>query len=312
MNPIWRWPRALVLVWVVALWCVGAQAQERPAHELNYTSASFFRYNALGLSSRGWLGLRSNLYRAEAGEAQHILLSDCHWSVGVAPEVTPAIGRGGLQVDWKPLAILELSGLYERVGYFGTFNHLQYFPSARSSHSDDDLEGRAGSVRVSGHNQLTVSGRLQAKVGPVAVRSKWSGILIHAAELRGEERTFYDPTLDALAVVDGWTLWVDNDLLYLAGGGLTVGVRHSWQEPLFSDDQLAGGDGADVDLTQHRVGPLVAWRFHEAPGDVFSGRTAFLLVQWWLQHPYRAGQESAQALPMVVVGYAFEGSLARW
>lgn len=302
-----RWSALLFAAVSLCSSSVLAQEVTTPRHELRYSSATFARYNALGLSTRGWLGYQYNLYT----QSQSVLLGDCYLNLGLAPEITPAIMRAGPQVVLKPLAILELSALYERLQYLGTFGHIHYMGSPQEPYSDDVLleYKERGEFRSSGYTQLNLAARLQGKVGPVAARSKLTGVYIHQVDLKPGQRTFYDPNLDSPAAVGSWTLITDSDLLYLGVPGWTLGLRHTWQRPYFQSRHYAPGEaqrpGAD---TQHRVGPLVAWNLSSDPEER-SSSTAFLLVQWWLKHPSRTGQEVSQAIPMIVVGYALGGSL---
>lgn len=34
-----------------------------------------------------------------------------------------------------------------------------------------------------------------------------------------------------------------------------------------------------------------------------------MIVNWWLEHPYRTGQEVSQAVPYIVLGFAFNGDI---
>ena len=45
------------------------------------------------------------------------------------------------------------------------------------------------------------------------------------------------------------------------------------------------------------------------PGVFFNNPTAILIVNWWLEHPYRTGQEVSQAVPYIVLGFAFNGDI---
>ena len=111
---------------------------------------------------------------------------------------------------------------------------------------------------------------------------------------------FYDQLSDRLVLDGGWIVLNDADLLYVSGP-LRLGARHTFT------DGLEGGTD-DGDLAQHRVGPLFAWQFNDKdPGARYNQPTLFVLTQWWAQHPYRAGNEQPQELPLIAVGFAFNG-----
>lgn len=83
-----------------------------------------------------------------------------------------------------------------------------------------------------------------------------------------------------------------------------LGLRHTFS------DAIDGFDG-DGGRAHHRLGPLFAWQFaQEPPGRRFNQPTLFVLAQWWLQHPYRTGEEQSAALPLIGLGFAFNGDLA--
>ena len=70
------------------------------------------------------------------------------------------------------------------------------------------------------------------------------------------------------------------------------------------------GSGGPGDLATHRVGPLVAYTFHNRPsGARFDEPTLLLLVQWHAQHPYRAGQERNAGIPLIALAFQFQGDL---
>jgi hypothetical protein len=137
----------------------------------------------------------------------------------------------------------------------------------------------------------------------VAVRSTFQGLRFDLGG-HADGTWFYDQLSDRLAPDEGWILLNDADLLYLSGP-MRLGVRHSW-----SDTATAGG-GPDAAMAYHRVGPLFAWQFTDHdPGTRFNQPTLFVLAQTWLQHPYRTGDEQPQGLPLIAVGFAFNGDLA--
>ncbi len=289
---------------------LNADPGDDPTHELRYRNATFARYNALGLTNQSWAGYRYNLY----GDSTSILFKDCYIDLGLAPEFTPAIARIGPKIFIKPLALLEMTAVYEWVQFFGTFDHIQFFESATENFSEDRIKelGNQGLTRVSNFGQLTLTGRLQGKVGPIAFRSRLTALRIDHVDLKPGQRTFYDPTWDNIAAPKSWTLATDTDLLYLRGP-LTVGLRHTWQDALYQSRHIAPGESLDdINSKQQRIGPLIAYKISDNPNSAFESATLFALVQWWVDHPYRTGQESSQAIPQIAIGYAFSGSLMSW
>ena len=82
---------------------------------------------------------------------------------------------------------------------------------------------------------------------------------------------------------------------------LIVGARYTLAHALYSDhpDQPA----------HHRIGPLIAYKFFKDPGAMIDEPMLFLLVQWHLLHPHRAGGDVHQGIPYGVIGVSFKGDL---
>ena len=217
--------------------------------------------------------------------------------------LTPAWGRGGLYAEAQLLAVLRVFAEVAGVGYFGTFDQVLTFP-ADARYSDQTIEAQGERSAATTGWVTTLGTTARAKVGPIAVRSTFQGLRF---DLSGgaDGAYFYDQLSDRLAPDEGWLLMNDADVLYLSGK-LRLGLRHSW-----SDTADGSGDTTDAALAYHRLGPLFAWQFADhAPGKRFNQPTLFVLAQTWLQHPYRTGEEQSQALPLIAVGFAFNGDLA--
>ena len=61
------------------------------------------------------------------------------------------------------------------------------------------------------------------------------------------------------------------------------------------------------------MGPFVAWRLTDEEkyvDSMFRRPTLVVLSQWFLQHPYRTGQDVSQGVPWIAVVLAFDGQLA--
>jgi hypothetical protein len=285
-----------------------APLQQAPAREIPrlypyYRVGAAARVNPLGLFTNITFQLRYRLYESESPA-----LKDNYLGVGPVAFVSPALVRGGLGVEFAPLTVLQLSASYEGVRYLGGFDYLQSFPSANTDASDDTLEllSEAGRNYASNGTLLTLGALLQAKVGPIAVRT--NPRLFHFdQELREGDRVFYEPVLDITVPDSGWTLSNDADLLYVTGG-LALGLRYSATHSYYGEESFAPGE-ADLGLnpTIHRVGPFLAYTFHDDPSRLFNTPTLVLITQWHLSHRYRAGEQVSQALPWVALAFQFKG-----
>ncbi|NUN15258.1 MAG: hypothetical protein HUU55_16645 [Myxococcales bacterium] len=149
---------------------------------------------------------------------------------------------------------------------------------------------------------LTLSALFQAKFGPFAIRDR-ANLFRYDMDLHRNDTVFYNQYIDYLVKDGGFTLTNDLDLLYFSDFGLIAGARYSLGVA-FHDDS----DTDAAELTQ-RVGPVLGYRFFDEYGAAFNQPTVLLLVQWWLTHPYRTGDEVSQAIPYIALAFSFNGDL---
>ncbi len=270
-----------------------------PKRRLYYSNASFARVNPLGLINSFKVGPRWRLSTSDS-----ILLQDTYVWVGPTSLVTPAFARLGLFGEAQLLSVLRVFGQVEGIGHYGTFDQVLSFPDPTARYSDRRIaelgdQGQAtpelGWVFVAGFT-------VRAAVGPFAIRST-GNLQRYDIDLPEGDVAFYDQYWDRLAPDEGFMWLQDSDLLLLAGKA-RIGVRHT-----FSDNM--DGSVGDGGLAHHRVGPLLAFQFRDSPAGTrkFNQPTAFLLAQWWVQHPYRTGEEQPAGLPLIAAGFAFNGDL---
>ena len=189
---------------------------------------------------------------------------------------------------------------------FGTLGYVVGFPSALEDASDAVISD-SDAIQTTGRI-TTLTAELRAKVRSVVVRSR--GAMIHSKmDLEAGDNVWYEGINDVLMPADGWMLHVDSDLLWMDGGPLIFGVRHTLDYVFYPS--LPGVDSSLVGqkTPNHRFGLLAAYRFRDAPGAAFDRPTVAVIVNWHLKHPYRAGQEINQAMPYILVAFAFRGDL---
>jgi hypothetical protein len=307
--------RALALVVLVSA-AGSARAQTLqdgppPQHRLVYRNALVLRLNPSGLIDDARISYRWRLYRSES-----VALRDNFIGIGLAPGASPAFGRLGAMVEVQPLTLLQLYGIYEWVQYFGTFNFLQSFPSARSEFGDALLAGRgalpAGDPArnyVTNGTQLILGANLQLKLGPVVARTQMR-LLRPDFKLREGDPVFYDIFYDVLAPNRGWFFTNDADVLYAPNpSGLVVGLRYTATQPFYGPEHFASGEARENLNGMHRVGPLLAYTFFSQDGAAFNSPTVLLMAQWWVSHRYRSGQQVSPFFPLIAVGLTFNGDL---
>ena len=265
---------------------------------LYYSNAAFARVNPLGLIDIFRVGWRRRLSTKDS-----LLFRDTYWFTGVNVLATPANTRIGLYSEAQILAVLRVFGEINGVGYYGTFDQIMSWDDPDATFSDDTIAtlGEAGESAATMGWVVNLGGTVRAAAGPIALRST-AQVTRYDLNLPDGDVVFYDQYWDRLAPDKGWMVLNDLDMLLLAGKA-RIGVRHTFT------DQLGGG-GVDGGMAQHRVGPLLAYQFHDKPkGTRFNQPTAFLVVQWWAKHPYRTGVEQPGAVPLIAAGFAFNGDL---
>ena len=232
-----------------------------------------------------------------------MLFHDTYSFVSGEVMATPAYTRVGVFAEAQLLAVLRVFVNYSAVAYYGTFDQVLSWPGPDARYSDQTIEAEGDRARATLGTVFTGGGTLRAAVGPIAVRSTLT-LMRFDLDLPDGDTRFYDQLTDRLAPDGGWMATNDADVLALVGPA-RIGLRHSYS------NEFGSGNAVDSALSNHRVGPLLAYQFHDKkPGTRFNQPTAFLIAQWWVKHPYRAGQEQPQGLPLIAAGFAFNGDLA--
>ncbi|MBX2797391.1 MAG: hypothetical protein KTR31_06985 [Myxococcales bacterium] len=243
-------------------------------------------------------------WRARLSTKDSVLFQDTYAFIGPSTLITPSYARLGVYGEAQLLAIFRVFGEVDYVGYYGTFDQVLSFSDPLARYSDltiADLGDQGLHSSRSGW-VLTAGFTLRAALGPIAIRTT-PQFSRYDLGLPDGDVAFYDQVWDRLAPDGAFMALVDSDMLLLAGKA-RIGVRHTFS------DNLDGSEG-DGGMAHHRVGPLLAWQFKDAPPGASANQwTLFLLSQWWLQHPYRTGNEQNQAMPLIALGLAFNGDLA--
>jgi hypothetical protein len=275
-----------------------------PDHGLRYRSLSVIRLNPLGSREEAQVDYWYRLYDSDAKA-----LENNYIGLGVVPLISPAHGGIGPILEFQPASVAKFWAKYQYYRYFGGFDLFQSFPTAEAGYGDDDIKagGEAGeNYGVSG-TQLTLGGLLQIKIGPIAIRSALQAVRSDF-DLNDGDTVFYDSTYDLLAPNGGWFYSNDADVLWVSDFGLVLGIRDTFTFTSYTDKQLGGKE--DRNKPNHRLGPVIAYTFFDNPDPcAFDKPTAVLIASWYLNHSHRAGQDTNRAIPYVIMGFAFSGSL---
>ena len=277
-----------------------------PKHRLVYKNLFAARYNPLGLVNENAMGWAMRLY-----DKRGTLWEPAYLGAKLHTFVTPAYTRFGPQLEFSPLAILNLSATYDFIGYYGTFNQMQSFGTPAAEYSDTQLEANdeEGASYPTYGSMVTLSALLQAKAGPIAVRDNFKAYYTDF-KLRDGGNVFYDQTLDILTPDRGWSMTNDLDLLVLFNNGLKLGARYTVTHAVYKERHFQAGEPVtQPNGPTHRIGPAILYTFWNRPEKRFNKPTLIVLTQWWVRHRYRTGVDVSGAVPYIVLGFLFEGDL---
>lgn len=271
-----------------------------PLDRFWYNSAVFARVNPLGLINVNRFGWRRRLSTSDS-----ILFNDTYTLLGGSAVLTPAWVRGGAYAEVAPIALFRASADVGVTGFFGTFDQVLSWedPGARYSDRTIAAEGDRSAPRFGWYANF--SHTIQAKAGPIAIRSITQYTMMNLG-LPGNDAYFYDQYWDRLAPNGRFMVLNDLDTLYVKDR-VRIGLRYTFSHNLYGGDRTTDGG-----MAHHRLGPLFAKQLSDKPvGSKFNQATFFALAQVWLMHPYRTGDEQPQAFPLIAVGMAWNGDLAR-
>jgi hypothetical protein len=270
-----------------------------PVQRVHLSDLTLLRLNPSGLETQLRLGYQHRLYASESAA-----LRDNFAYGGTYVRLNPAGARTAAVLELQPATVLNLRFTAEYLHYFGTVGFLQSGPNADLGFSDSALKDSKDTANSTDGVHFTFEPLLQAKVGPIAVRSR-ALVGYFDMELRADDRVWYEATLDAPVPGEGWVVANDLDVLYITDFGLTAGVRYSSVFPQYDTRQSP----EDTDTSHHRVGLLAAYTFYDEGYTAFNKPTAVLISSWYVKHRYRTGQDVSQAVPYVVLGFAFTSDL---
>lgn len=287
---------------VVGVLCtLSASAFAETPHNVVWSNTTAARLNPLGLVSATDVEYRYRLY-----ESDSLALANNFVGVGAQPIISPAWFRGGPFISIQPASVANFKVGYEYVSYFGTFDQVLSYPDPSAEYDDDTLEaqGEAGDNAATSGGVFYVSGLLQAKIGPVAVRNALRFSQFNV-DLPAGDTVYYEQTWDILVPGDGWIFTNDADVLFLTDFGLVAGVRYNVTNAFYD---LADGE-ENPNGPIHRLGPLISYGVYANPGGKVDSFSVFTLINWHLSHRYRAGQEVSQAVPYFALGIKTTGDL---
>jgi hypothetical protein len=285
---------------------------------------TIFRLNPLGLETRARIGFQKRMYYSEKAIGKNNF-----WFAGVYPKLNPASAHIAVGGELQPASILNVKVFGEFQKYFGTFGYLQSFTSVSpdTNYSDAQLKDMRDDPATEPQQatimHLGVAPLLQIKIakGKIALRALTQLDYWDASSIRSGETSFYEPTFDTLLPDKGWTLAMDNDLLYTGAPNLAVGLRHTWVHPFYKREHFATQaefDAYDNENSHHRLGLFLAKTFRDDGPSRFNKPTLVLILSWYLTHKYRAGEPGtlpmghtaddyvSRAMPYVILGFAFE------
>jgi len=281
----------------------------QPELSLYYNNITAARYNPLGLVDFFDASLRLRLFESDSDVAAQNFVG-----LGIAGGISPAWARIGGIAFIQPLTILQLYARYVFIGYYGSFDLFASFDDADADYSDTTIGNRAEDPATPAYatygGEFAAGARVQMKVGPIAVRNHFRGIYV-SMDMQRNDVVFYDQIQDMLMPNDGWIVVNDFDALFVSDFGFVGGVRWTYSHAIYNDGHYASGMSPVVAENNdiHRLGPLLAYVFHDEPFTRFDKPTVLLLAQWHLVHRWRTGADVHVGVPYLGLGFKFEGDL---
>jgi hypothetical protein len=275
------------------------------------------RYNPLGFEDQIRFGVQHLLYRSDRSA-----LRENFFFAGIHPKLNPAFAKVGPSVEIQPVSFFNLRAVVEFIGFFSTFGYLQSFPTAAADYSDSTQKTRRdGSLNYSTTGlHVYVEPMVTLKFGPILLRDKVA-IEYWQMGVRGADRVWYDATLDTLVPANGWVVTNDADLAFIkrfrTTAQLVIGARHSLVFPIYSRAEFGDKDPSDAERAaaatnfHHRLGPLVAFTFFDRGYSGWNKPTLILIAGWYLQHRWRTGADTPEALPYMVLAFSFQSDLLK-
>ena len=278
-----------------------------PRDRLVLNDLTIFRLNPEGLETQIRFGYQHKLYDDES-----LAKRDNFVFGGTFIRLNPASARVAGVFEFQPYSVLNLRFMAEYLHYYGNYTFMQSRPSAYDDLSDASMKanekGPQGNYAASGFH-AAFEPLLQFKFGPIVLRNKML-IGYFDMNLRAGDHVWYESTLDVALPGKGMVFANDLDLLYqvkLGGATLNVGPRYTVVAPFYSADQVlptqfVGG----VDNGLQRLGLLAAYTFYDDGYSKFNKPTALLMSSWYLKQRYRTGADVSQAVPYLLIGFAFQ------
>jgi len=119
---------------------------------------------------------------------------------GVQYLVSPAFARGGVHIEWMPIAVFQLRLRYDYDYYFGNAGSLLNFNSPDAAYSDQVIEARKGSELTAHANRFSVNPILRAKFDNIIIRSSFEYYRYH---ISANYPYFLERSLDILVARNG-------------------------------------------------------------------------------------------------------------
>jgi hypothetical protein len=302
-----------------------AYAVDPPAkHRIIYSANAAARINPLGLFLFGDLMIAERLFRS-----RDVLLSQNHFAIGLAPQLSPAFGKIGLKAELQPLTIFKIWATYDVGAWYGNFGFLQSFASPNADWSDSahdalrDSELSEQHPRASMGRSMIVGSQFQMKVGNLAIRNimraeqNFWHLQQNRQNLDGtvtSQPIFYTSVFDVPVEINGgWLITNDLDLFYFFGETPWIAaLRYNWTRPIYSEAAWANvpeGEPRNSNII-HRIGPAAGYTF-KSKGPGFQDPTLFVVLNWYLKHEFRTGADVSQAMPYIAIAYLMKGDLYR-
>jgi len=137
----------------------GAGAGDSDNNEINQIDV-----DVVSLLNPAGFSFTAKAYRRQVYRHDKSLLWDgLYYQAGAQVRITPAFSRAGLQIEWMPIAIMQLRAEYDRLYFSGKYGSLLSFTSSDELFGDDELDAKEGEEVSTYGTRTAVQITLRAK-----------------------------------------------------------------------------------------------------------------------------------------------------
>jgi len=234
---------------------------------------------AIGISNPIAAAIRGEVYyRYIYRKDTSPLWNDLYIQSGVQYLVSPAFARGGVHLEWLPIAVFQLRLRYDYDYYAGNAGSLLNFNSRNAAYSDKVVDARKGSELTAHANRIVINPILRVKFGEFIVRNSLN---YYRYQISANHPYFLERSLDILVAQKGQIYSNKLSMLHILN---LPTAKKTLVGPLF--EYLYS---KEANLTQQRLG-LLWFQTLKKQSKHFKDTRWFTLLSFFLEDRHRENE----------------------